>query len=151
MLQVVNPLSSMLITITIPRAPASLHKLCNFKYRRIEWNSCALCDLKMDPFLSQRRPRLHPEDVPEVIEGLRLRLLQYLKTRNDIYGATVSFRAFYRLSTYRKGRPGYPSPVTWGVIESFVNDTILRGDGGRTRPKISSNGQQKLRSLYNEK
>lgn len=77
----------------------------------------------MVPF-SQRRHRLHGEEVPEAIEGLRLRLLQHLKTRDDLYGATVAFRAFYRLSTYCRGRPDYPSPMTWALINSYVNGTI---------------------------
>jgi len=36
--------------------------------------------------LSERRHRLHPEEVPEVIEGLRLRLRQHLETEADLPG-----------------------------------------------------------------
>ena len=78
----------------------------------------------MVTFISQRRIRVHPEEVPEVIEGLILRLQQHLRTREDLLGATVAFRTYYRFSTYRRGRPGYPSPVTWDVIDSFVNEPI---------------------------
>lgn len=78
----------------------------------------------MDPFSQQRRHRLHSEEVPEVIEGLRLRLQHHLKARGDLYGATVAFRAFYRLMEHRAGRPDYPEPVTWSLIESWINGTI---------------------------
>jgi len=66
--------------------------------------------------LSQRRHRLPGEEVPEVLEGLRLRLRQHLETEEDLAGATVAFRAFYRLMEHRPGRPNYPAPVTWNTI-----------------------------------
>lgn len=81
------------------------------------------------PFSSERRHRLHGDEVPEAIEGLRLRLLQHLETRDDIYGATVSFRAYYRLSTHCQGRLRYPQPITWNLIESYLNGTISLKEG----------------------
>jgi len=80
----------------------------------------------MKSLFSQRRHRLHEDEVPEATEGLRLRLLQHLKTRENLYAARVAFRAFYRLSTHCQGRPRYPQPITWALIESFVNGTISR-------------------------
>jgi len=77
----------------------------------------------MVPF-SERRHRLQDEEVPETIEGLKLRLLQHLETKGDLYGARVAFKAFYRLSTHVRGRPSYPSPITWDLIGSYVNGTI---------------------------
>ncbi len=79
--------------------------------------------------LAERRHRLHGDEVPEAIEGLRLRLLQHLKTRENLYEARVAFRAFYRLSTYCRGRPSYPNPVTWDLIDSYLNGTVSRGEG----------------------
>jgi hypothetical protein len=78
---------------------------------------------------SERRHRLHGDEVPEAIEGLRLRLLQHLKTRENLYAARVAFRAFYRLSTYCRGRPSYPNPVTWDLIDSYLNGTVSREEG----------------------
>jgi len=71
----------------------------------------------------ERRHRLHGEEVPEVIQGLRLRLRRHLETRGDLYGATVAFMALYRLVTHQAGRPDYPEPVTWSLIEEWVNGT----------------------------
>ncbi len=98
----------------------------------------------MDPFLSQRRPRLHPEDVPEVIEGLLLRLQHHLRMREDIRGATVAFRLYYRLSTYRRGRPNYPSPLNWVIIKSYMNGAIPMVEDNRIRVPISSMKDTKL-------
>lgn len=79
-----------------------------------------------------RRHRIHEEEVPEVIEGLRLRLQVHLETREDLEAATIAFRAFYRLMRHRAGRPGYPEPVTWSLIESWIYGTIAEG-GERPR------------------
>lgn len=78
----------------------------------------------MVPF-NERRHRLHGIEVPEVIEGLRLRLRRHLESREDLLGATIAFRTLYRLETHPRGRPDYPDPVTWGLIENWIkNGTI---------------------------
>jgi len=108
----------------------------------------------MVPFDPERRHRLHGEEVPEVIEGLRLRLRAHLETKEDLPGARIAFRALYRLMEHRAGRPDYPEPVTWGLIEDYVgileerdeepviygpllarldNGTIIGGEEGQAR------------------
>jgi len=82
---------------------------------------------------SERRHRIHGEEVPEVIEGLRLRLRSHLEARGDLHGAAVAFRALYRLVTHQVGRPDYPEPVTWSLIKSWINGTITEG-GERPQP-----------------
>lgn len=69
---------------------------------------------------SERRHRLHGEEVPEVIEGLKLRLRQHLETTEDLPGATIAFRALYRLIEHKQGRPDYPEPVTWGFLVDYL-------------------------------
>ena len=88
----------------------------------------------MAPFSCERRHRIHGEEVPEVIEGLRLRLRQHLETRGDLPGATVAFMVLYRLVTHQAGRPDYPEPVTWSHIESWVKGTISGGGEEPRRP-----------------
>ena len=51
----------------------------------------------------------------------------------DSKKARVAFRAFYRLMEHRAGRPDYPEPVTWSLIESWINGTIIEG-GKSPRP-----------------
>ena len=77
--------------------------------------------------LYERRHRLQPEEVPEVIEGLRLRLRQHLEAKKDLLAATIAFRAFYRLIEHPHGRPDYPEPFTWGLIEAYIqNGTVIK-------------------------
>ena len=75
----------------------------------------------MVPLSSQRRHRLHGEEIPEVLRGLELRLREHLETERDLLGATIAFRAFYRLLEHRPGRPNYPEPVTWNVIAEWIH------------------------------
>ena len=82
----------------------------------------------MDP-LSQRRPRLHEEEVPEVLDGLKLRLLQHLETEDDLLRATIAFRAFFRLMENPRGRPNYPEPVTWNTIAEWIHLYRLKRGG----------------------
>jgi len=84
---------------------------------------------------SERRHRLHGEEVPEVIEGLRLHLQAHLEERQDLPRAAVAFRAFYRLVTHQVGRPDYPEPVTWALIESWLNGTISGAKDPRGDPE----------------
>ena len=77
----------------------------------------------------ERRHRLHPEEVPEVLEGLKLRLLQHLETEEDLPRAVIAFRAFYRLMTHQVGRPNYPEPVTWNTIAEWLEwYNLTRGE-----------------------
>ena len=69
---------------------------------------------------AQRRHRIHGDEIPEVLEGLKLRLRQHLEMEEDLAMATVAFRAFYRLLTHQTGRPNYPDPVTWNTIAEWV-------------------------------
>lgn len=70
--------------------------------------------------LAERRHRIQGEEIPEVIRGLELRLREHLQTEEDLAGATVAFRAFYRLVTHQVGRPNYPDPITWDVMVEWI-------------------------------
>ena len=80
-----------------------------------------------------RRHRLHGDEVPEVIEGLRLRLQHHLETRADLYRAAIAFRAYFSLTEHVTSRPAYPDPITWSIIESRINGTNVVG-GERPQP-----------------
>jgi hypothetical protein len=47
--------------------------------------------------LSERRHRLYGDEIPEVIEGLRLRLEALWDAKEDSERAEIAFRALYRL------------------------------------------------------
>ena len=73
----------------------------------------------------ERRHRLQGFEVPEVIEGLRLRLMEHLESRDDKLRAEIAFRAYFRLSQHRPGRPKYPRPLTWQIMDEYVNGIIF--------------------------
>ena len=81
----------------------------------------------------KKRHRIHTEELDEVKEGLRLRLLHHLNAKKSLENARNAFKAYYRITKYNKkvptGRPSYPSPITWSTIFNYVTNqqTKLRG------------------------
>jgi hypothetical protein len=70
--------------------------------------------------LSEKRHRLHPHEIPEVIQGLILRLEKLTKERNYEEKAIIAFRTLNRLMfTEIRGRPKYPE-FSWDTAETFV-------------------------------
>jgi len=78
----------------------------------------------------ERRPRIQPEEIPEVMEALRMRLWYHLDEGRSLDEASLVFRAYWRLCKNRVGKPDYP-PLTWDSIKDYlVNGTIKREEGG---------------------
>jgi hypothetical protein len=73
----------------------------------------------MDP-LSEKRHRLHPYEVPEVIEGLELRLESLMEVQTDQKRAETAFRLLYRLLDEGKGRPKYPK-FYWDFLQFYMD------------------------------
>jgi len=69
--------------------------------------------------LSERRHRLYRNEIPEVIEGLRLRLTELLEKREEPERAEIAFRTFYRLETRIVGRPKYPD-FSWALLQEYL-------------------------------
>jgi hypothetical protein len=73
--------------------------------------------------LSERRHRLYPHEIPEVIEGLRLRLENLVEERVDRESAETAFRALYRLLDGSPGRPKYPE-FSWGLLGYYLDHYV---------------------------
>ena len=80
-----------------------------------------------------RRHQLTEKEVPEAIEGLRLRLQEHLEKRDDLLAALTCYRAYYRLSMHEAHRPTYPGwvlkpdpnhEVVWARLNTVVNDRM---------------------------
>lgn len=71
--------------------------------------------------LSQRRHRLHGDEVPDIIEALAMLLVSRVRSGEGLERTKPAFRAFYRLLEHRTGRPNYPEPVTWDVIAEWIH------------------------------
>ncbi len=54
--------------------------------------------------LSERRHRLYPHEIPEVIKGLSLHLEKLTEERNEEERAEITYRTFYRLM-FARARP----------------------------------------------
>ncbi len=70
--------------------------------------------------LSERRHRLYPHEIPEVIEGLRLRLETLLEEKRNQEKAEVAFRSIYRLLDGSTGRPKYPE-FSWDFLSYYLD------------------------------
>lgn len=68
--------------------------------------------------LSEKRHRLYPNEIPEVISGLRLRLAEHEKN-GDIEKAEIAFRALFRLTNEDLGRPKYPT-FSWNTMNYYL-------------------------------
>jgi len=69
--------------------------------------------------LSERRHRLYQSEIPEVILGLRLRLIQLLEEKNDSERAQLTYRCMHRLLERNLGRPKYPE-FSWEYLSYYV-------------------------------
>lgn len=77
--------------------------------------------------LSVVRPRLNSDEVSEIMDGLRLRLLQ-LREKGDWERAEIAFRILYRLIWVDKGkRPDYPE-FTWENLRLLLEQSFPEGD-----------------------
>lgn len=73
----------------------------------------------------ERRHRIHEEEVPIVIEGLRMYLTKLLEEKGDLQTATIAFKPFLRLVRHQIGCPLYPDPLTWEIIAEYLYGTII--------------------------
>jgi len=70
--------------------------------------------------LFERRHRIYEEEVPEVIEGLKLRLFKLLEEKTEPEKAELGFRVLCRLMRDKPRRPNYPR-FSWD-LHNFVDD-----------------------------
>jgi hypothetical protein len=69
--------------------------------------------------LSARRYRIYQHEIPELIQGLLLRLEKLAEKRNDKEKAEIVFKALYRLMFVEIGRPRYPV-FTWDNADELI-------------------------------
>ncbi len=71
--------------------------------------------------MSEKRHRLYPNEIPEVIQGLILRLEKLVEERKEEKKAKIAFQTLYRLIYAQKsGRPKYPE-FTWNDAQAFAS------------------------------
>ena len=70
--------------------------------------------------LSERRHRQYGNEIPQVVEELRLRLEHLLETKKDLESAVIAFRALYRLLDRNVGRPKY-AEFNWRLLRHYLD------------------------------
>ena len=75
--------------------------------------------------MSERRHRISHNELPPVTEAIENQLREWLQFRRSehIHSAEQLFRLWYRIMIHREGRPDYPEPITWGVIDEYLGGT----------------------------
>ena len=71
--------------------------------------------------MSERRHRISGSELGPVTTAIEHELHDLLLTKSDIHTGEQLFRLWYRIMIHREGRPDYPDPITWGVIESYLS------------------------------
>jgi len=69
--------------------------------------------------LSEKRHRLYFHEMPEIIQGLILRLEQLAEDRKEEEKARIAFNTLYRLMFVKGGRPKYPE-FSWSNALAFT-------------------------------
>lgn len=69
--------------------------------------------------LSERRHRLYKHEIPEVVVALRLYLEKLAETRGNVDKAETAYRALYRLTNDKPGRPRYPE-FSWEYLQHYL-------------------------------
>lgn len=85
-------------------------------------NEASRQETKKAQYVGDRRYRLNGDEIPIVLELVRLKLLELVKAKEDLDTAGILFRVLYRHQSYTPGRPTYPEPLEWLTIEAFLRD-----------------------------
>lgn len=93
-----------------------------------------------------RRYRVNAHEVEPVMADISEKLAELAEAREDPEGAVIRFMILYRWIHYTQGRPSYPEPVTWPMIDDLLRemDHYLAGaepvtpPAGDEAPKIVS-------------
>lgn len=70
---------------------------------------------------SERRHRLHGHELDPVLKAVRNELIRLLEDRKDLFEATILFKVLFRFEENKQGRPIYPEPITWTLIEKRLD------------------------------
>ena len=70
--------------------------------------------------LKTSRPRLTEEEIPEVTQGLKLRLKQLNEKQEQLEQATVVIRCLNRLTNSKPGRPK-TKQITWDDVVYYID------------------------------
>jgi len=70
--------------------------------------------------LSERRHRLYKHEIPEVVSALKSHLIKLVEDQEKEEKAEIVFRALFRLTEAKPGRPKYPK-FSWGQAQYYID------------------------------
>lgn len=80
---------------------------------------------------SERRHRIHGDEINPVKQAVYAGLLRRLRERDDLLATCTLFRFWYRIETHCRSKPSYPPHDAWEQIETYL------GFGSDIQPRIS--------------
>jgi len=90
---------------------------------------------------SERRHRIHGDEVGLVKQAVYADLLRRLRERDDLLASCTLFRFWYRIETHCRNKPRYPPHDDWEQIEAYL------GLGSGTQSRISETSKNKTTRL----
>ena len=69
---------------------------------------------------SERRHRIHGDEVDLVKRAVYADLLRRLRERDDLLASCTLFRFWYRIETHYRNKPRYPPHDDWEQIETYL-------------------------------
>ena len=70
---------------------------------------------------SERRHRIHGDEIDTVKLAVYADLLRRLRERDDLLASCTLFRFWYRMETHCRNKPAYPPHETWSEIEAYLD------------------------------
>ena len=90
---------------------------------------------------SERRHRIHGDEVDLVKQAVYRDLLRRLRERDDFLVSCTLFRFWYRIETHCRNKPRYPPHDDWEQIEAYL------GLGSGIQSRISETSENKTTRL----
>ena len=90
---------------------------------------------------SERRHRIHGDEVDLVKRAVYADLLRRLRERDDLLASCTLFRFWYRIETHCRNKPRYPPHDDWEQIETYL------GFGSGNQSNISETEENKTTRL----
>ena len=90
---------------------------------------------------SERRHRIHGDEIGPVKRAVYADLLRRLRERDDLLASCTLFRFWYRIETHCRNKPRYPPHDDWEQIEAYL------GLGSGIQSRISETSENKTTRL----
>lgn len=67
--------------------------------------------------MPERRHRIRGDELRPIKTAIRNDILKHIEERDNLLGASILFRIWYRIHTHSSNKPKYPPHETWEELE----------------------------------